>query len=135
MKKTYYSGEFKSMDDVVSNFETDIEDNIHVHLAHYDVDGYDGSAFVLIENTDTGKLYEIHGSHCSCNGLEGQWEPEEVCPTILYHRYKGTHNSDEYAKTVLRIIAKKIKNDPELYGKLVMIIMSDVPVDLDSDLL
>lgn len=25
-----------------------------------------------------GKLYEVHGNHCSCYGLEGQWEPEEA---------------------------------------------------------
>jgi hypothetical protein len=25
-----------------------------------------------------GKLWEVNGSHCSCYGLEGQWQPEET---------------------------------------------------------
>jgi hypothetical protein len=49
---------------------------IHILLAAYDIDGYEGSAFVLFEKD--GKLYEVNGGHCSCYGLEGQWEPEET---------------------------------------------------------
>ena len=37
---------------------------------------YSGRAFVVY--TQDGKLYEVHGSHCSCNGLEEQWAPEET---------------------------------------------------------
>ena len=43
--------------------------------AYYDED-YEGDAYVLFERG--GKLWEVHGSHCSCNGLEGQWDPEET---------------------------------------------------------
>jgi hypothetical protein len=38
--------------------------------------GCDSDAFIVFERG--GKLYEAHGSHCSCYGFEGQWEPEEV---------------------------------------------------------
>jgi len=44
--------------------------------ADYTYESYSGSAFVLYEQD--GKLYEVNGSHCSCYGLEGQWEPEET---------------------------------------------------------
>lgn len=47
-----------------------------VLLAIYDTPGYEGHAFVLFERD--GKLFEVHGGHCSCCGLEGQWEPEET---------------------------------------------------------
>lgn len=50
--------------------------NIRILFAFYSYEDYTGKAFVLFEND--GKLYEVHGSHCSCFGLEGQWEPEEV---------------------------------------------------------
>lgn len=33
-----------------------------------------------------GKLYEVNGSYCSCMGLEGQWEPEEVTVAALQLR-------------------------------------------------
>lgn len=38
--------------------------------------GCDSSSFFLFRKD--GVLYENHGSHCSCYGFEGQWEPEEV---------------------------------------------------------
>lgn len=47
-----------------------------VLLAAYDIDGYEGDAFVLFQRD--GKLYEVHGGHCSCYGLEDQWTPEET---------------------------------------------------------
>lgn len=45
-------------------------------LASYDNEDYEGSAYVLFERD--GKLWEVTGGHCSCNGLEGQWDPEET---------------------------------------------------------
>lgn len=61
----------------------------HILFASYTSDGYSGSAFVLFENN--GTLYEVNGSHCSCYGLEGQWEREEVSLKELEHRLtKGT---------------------------------------------
>lgn len=45
-------------------------------LATYTYEDYSGDAFVLFQRD--GKLYEVHGSHCSCNGLEDQWEPEQT---------------------------------------------------------
>lgn len=43
--------------------------------------GCDSSSYFLIERD--GELYEIHGGHCSCNGFEGQWEPQRVTPGYL----------------------------------------------------
>lgn len=44
-------------------------------LASYDDGGHEGRAYVLAYKD--GKYYEIHASHCSCYGLEYQWDPEE----------------------------------------------------------
>lgn len=55
-----------------------------VIVADYEQGGYEGDAFVLFMRD--GKLYEVHGSHCSCYGLEGQWEPEETTVGSLRHR-------------------------------------------------
>ena len=53
-------------------------------FASYEYEDYSGSAFVVfIEN---GKLYEVNGSHCSCNGLEGLWEPDETSLDALMFR-------------------------------------------------
>lgn len=57
-----------------------------VLLASYTYEDYEGDAFVLFRKGD--KLYEVSGGHCSCYGLEGQWEPEETNVESLLHRVK-----------------------------------------------
>lgn len=61
--------------------ESETYKNIEILWAEYDMDGYEGSAFVLFRKD--GKLYRVDGSHCSCYGLEGQWLPEETSWEVL----------------------------------------------------
>lgn len=77
---------FSDLDDVIQEFQLDKKDvdNINVLLAFYEYEDYSGYAFVLFERD--GLLYEVNGSHCSCYGLEGQWEPEETSVDALRHR-------------------------------------------------
>jgi len=50
--------------------------------ASYENGGYDGAAMVIYRQGD--RVFEVTGSHCSCYGLEGQWEPEEYdIPTYI----------------------------------------------------
>ena len=60
--------------------------NCRVFVACYRDTDYSGSAYVLYASGKT--LYEVHGSHCSCYGLEGQWEPEDTTIDSLRHRLK-----------------------------------------------
>jgi len=75
---------------------------VKILFAHYDVDGYEGSAWVLY--CEGGKLFEVHGSHCSCYGLEGQWERgEAVNLKELKHRIEqGTFGKYEGFQEQLR---------------------------------
>jgi len=57
---------------------------INILFASYSYQDYSGDAFVLFERD--GKLYEVNGGHCSCYGLEGQFEPEETDIDVLKHR-------------------------------------------------
>lgn len=68
-------------------------EGVTVLLASYTFECYAGEAFVLFERG--GKLYEVHGSHCSCYGLSEssysgdsttQWQPEETSIDALLHR-------------------------------------------------
>ena len=83
-------------------------------LAWYGHGDYDGSAFVLFERD--GKLYEVNGGHCSCFGLEGQWEPEETSVEALRHRinegYLGrdTYTSDGVFDVTLKRILTRWSN-------------------------
>lgn len=72
-------------------------------LASYTYEDYSGSAFVLFRRE--GKWFEVNGSHCSCYGLENQWEPEEVRPRELYHRItKGTFGFGEFSDPLLSLL-------------------------------
>lgn len=94
-----YHGDFTSWADVREQFEpnwkgynndfrrgrqkpvppTEPEDVLY---AEYDQPGYEGSALVIYRQGD--RVFEVTGSHCSCYGLEDQWEPEEYdIPTYL----------------------------------------------------
>lgn len=88
--------DFENWQSVRENFKgTCPYDDPGVLLASYGYANYSGDAFVLYQRD--GKLYEVNGSHCSCYGLENQWEPEETTYEELLHRYKkGTLGKDEY---------------------------------------
>ena len=80
-----------SMDKAIKRFE-----NKNILFASYGQDNYQGDAWVLFE--ENGKLFEVNGSHCSCFGLEGQWEEEEVVLSELENRLtKGTFGQDDYS--------------------------------------
>ena len=55
-------------------------------FASYGGGSYEGDA-TMVWRRD-GKLYEAHGSHCSCMGLEGQFEPEETTLAALAAKSK-----------------------------------------------
>jgi hypothetical protein len=51
-------------------------EGVEVLFADYTYEDYEGDAYVLFRKDS--KLFEVYGSHCSCYGLEDQWEPEET---------------------------------------------------------
>lgn len=64
-----------------------------VLVASYTYEDYSGDAYVLFKRD--GKLWEVHGSHCSCYGLSEsdycgdyttQWQPEETTREAVLHR-------------------------------------------------
>jgi hypothetical protein len=81
----------------IEDFPTDEE----IIIADYTYEDYSGAAFVLYEQD--GKLFEVNGSHCSCHGLEGQWDPEETSIGALKLR-KWT---DEEVASVIDRLARR----------------------------
>lgn len=82
-----YLGLFGSKRDIIEQFHLDKDElkNVKILYASYEYEDYSGSAFVLFEQN--GELYEVNGSHCSCYGLEGQWQPEETFPEAIEKRF------------------------------------------------
>lgn len=75
----------------VEGMATDAE----VLFAAYTYENYSGTAIVIFERD--GKLYENHGGHCSCYGLEGQWSPEETTWEAIAMRPVVADADDESA--------------------------------------
>ncbi len=79
-----YFANFENVDDIKREFapyngsdsDLDLLKDEEVLFAGYGTPGYEGYALVIFQRD--GKLYEASGSHCSCNGLEGTWGPDEV---------------------------------------------------------
>ena len=69
-----YEG-FDDWADVQERFSMNDPEPQAVIWAEYDNGGYDGQAYVFYYNE--GKFWYNEGSHCSCYGLEDQWDPEE----------------------------------------------------------
>lgn len=107
-----YYGNFESKKDVESCFNVCLDDNIVILLASYDTEGYEGSAYVLFYNKSDSKLYEVFGSHCSCYGLEGQWEPEETSVEVIREKLNrncyGYTGVDKELKNIIEEIANGI---------------------------
>lgn len=84
-----YIGIFENTSDIESEYDLaeGSLSNIFVLLAYYDYIDYSGESFVLFEKDN--KLFEVNGGHCSCHGLEGQWDPEETSISELRHRLKN----------------------------------------------
>lgn len=68
-------------------------------VSYYELGSYEGEAFVLYEKD--GELYEVNGSHCSCYGLENQWEPTRTTWKALAMRNFYSLNGDEERYPVL----------------------------------
>ena len=86
-----YLQEFNNKEDIISRYcgtsEADLE-GATVHIAWYGYGDYCGSSIVVYEKD--GRLYEVNASHCSCNGLEDCWDPEETSWEALKTREPGS---------------------------------------------
>jgi len=86
---------------VLHEFEIPDLNGIKILFAFYNYEDYSGDAFVLLEKEN--KLYEVNGSHCSCYGLEGQFDLEEVNLTELEQRLnKGSFGEYSGFKSKLK---------------------------------
>jgi hypothetical protein len=71
-----YFGEWGDWEDILSAFAFQKQmKEPEVIYAYYSYEDYSGTGVVIYKLDD--KYYLVEGSHCSCNGLEGQWEPTE----------------------------------------------------------
>ena len=106
-----FIGLFKKERDVFNKYEEPYDKSINILFAYYTYEDYNGRAFVLFERD--GKLYEVNGGHCSCYGLEEQWEPEETTIEDLKYRMTNgelgydSYDNENYFRDELREYIKE----------------------------
>ena len=81
-----YYGNWSTLTEMCDDFQIDEASltDCDILFARYDTPEYEGYAFVVFRKDNV--LYEVHGSHCSCNGLEGLWEAEATTIEALRMR-------------------------------------------------
>jgi hypothetical protein len=65
-----------SKEEIGKDFKITIPSSYKILYANYYYGNWEGSAYVLGYCTKRKEYFEVHGSHCSCYGLEGQWGEE-----------------------------------------------------------
>lgn len=86
-----YYGDFDGLECVLREFQIDSVGG-EIVAAGYSQPSYEGYAKVVF--LSGGKLWIVEGSHCSCYGLEGQWEPDEMPLEGL--RKMANNGEDDY---------------------------------------
>ena len=99
-----YEGYFSNWADVCSRFDVEVPEPDEVLLAEYDIDGYEGSALVIYRNGDN--FYYNSGGHCSCYGLEGQWDPEEYSS----EQFVAAYRRGQWYKRIPEELVRRIEN-------------------------
>ena len=110
--KPVYLEMFTCKKDIEKEFEVKLDKDDVILLAYYNHEDYgcDGEAFVLFERK--GKFYEVHGGHCSCFGLEGQWEPEKTNITYLRKSAEDTlHWTSNYHEELKKVVGRITKRN------------------------
>ena len=118
MSKGNFLQNFGSVEDICKAYDVDssVLKDAKIYIAWYGYGNYCGSSFVLFEQN--GKLYEVNGSHCSCNGLEGQWDAEETSWEVVKgyindYRFDGEYEGSEEARNLLTKIVDEHLNKEE----------------------
>ena len=101
-----YSRTADSSDDEYYNHKEESSkklDGMSVILAYESVadSGEYAESFFLLKRNYDGALFEVHGSHCSCYGFEGQLDLEETNSVALKYRAINGHllgGFDEFEK-------------------------------------
>lgn len=75
-KDPVYQGDFEDRSVVFNQFDFPDDSKYQILFAGYTYENWSGNGWVVGFDHEKKQFFEVHGSHCSCYGLEGQWDPE-----------------------------------------------------------
>lgn len=93
-----FHDEFKNIELLKEEYEITDSDlkGVQILYAAYRLGNCGGDSIVLFKKN--GKFFIVDASHCSCNGLAGQWSPVETNEKSLKIEInaKSNENFDEF---------------------------------------
>jgi len=109
---------YEKKQDVIKHFtdEWEVEkseiEKYRILFALVDYPDYEGLAYYVLQEKATGKLFDVSGSHCSCHGFEGQFEPQETDIRAIekYEFYRLEDHNNEEVKLRIKEIRGLIKS-------------------------
>ncbi|BCM95250.1 hypothetical protein [Burkholderia phage FLC6] len=75
-KEPVFHDEFDCREDVFRAFSVEDDPKYQILYAGYTYEDYSGSSVVFGYDHEKKQFFDVYGSHCSCFGLEDQWDPE-----------------------------------------------------------
>jgi hypothetical protein len=78
---------------------------VQILIGYIQDGGYDGSAYFLVQDRETGKLYEVTGGHCSCYGFEGQWDPKITSKEYLLSQNHPWREDPQFKQFVTELFS------------------------------
>ncbi|QQK88047.1 hypothetical protein [Providencia phage PSTRCR_127] len=110
MKTNVFLELFQSKYDICSEFNIPEEtlDNVTIVLAFYEYENYSGDATVVYRD-ENGIFWHVEGGHCSCYGLEDQWDPVEIGDIEIFKEYSkrmtvGYYSFGSDSKTIYDLV-------------------------------
>ena len=88
-----YVQDFDNLEDVYTEFGINEINGLPLYM-EYSQGSYEGSSNCWFDKD--GQLMYNYASHCSCYGLEGQWDPETYYPVQLVKMDKYDKPSQEF---------------------------------------
>jgi hypothetical protein len=91
MKKDSYD---QAIEEIANEFQISrrVILKFNILVWSYKLGNYEGEAVLILQEKESGGLYEVNASHCSCFGLEGQFDLEPTSIEELDFRIRN--NSD-----------------------------------------
>lgn len=99
-----YQDIFGEWKDVQEQYQMEEKEPDEVLVAYYGYESYSGNSVVMYRNGTS--YFIVEGSHCSCYGLEGQWNPEEYNSKELFLKILETRSF--YGDPELEKIKKRV---------------------------
>ena len=93
---------YREFQDYYEREKSELPSNLVLLYADYTHKDYSGDAYVLGYSKEKKQFFEVHGSHCSCYGLEGQWDEEyyedvKQLQTAIERRFSNRSKYSRYA--------------------------------------